>query len=112
MSREYHFYIVAMAPKNLVKKFLAAIWGMHCLSYEKEFKDRCGDVVVPVDVIWYRGCSSMGVVPDETGISDQKREIWSECVEISFKLRDFIEEALELQEFGVIGAQLLESVFY
>lgn len=101
--------------KNLpVEEIFAAIEGALASAMKKQFKEGA-DVVVRIDRDTgnYVGVRRWEVVPDEHGIQEPEREeIYSDAVEDhpDIKVGDFIEEPLEPQEFGRIGAQIARQV--
>lgn len=116
MSRETIHFIDAIAhEKNLpVEEIFAAIEGALASAMKKQFKEGA-DVVVRIDrdTGQYVGVRRWEVVPDEHGIQEPERqEIFSDAVEDypDIKVGEFIEEPLEPQEFGRIGAQIAKQV--
>ncbi len=111
MSREILLLVDALAREKNVERevVFGALEGALASAMKKRFKEDA-DVRVSIDrqTGEHEGFRRWLVVPDEAGLQEpDKQELYSEAQEIvpGIEVGEYIEEPLEPEEFGRIGAQ-------
>ncbi|MGE4368356.1 MAG: transcription termination factor NusA [Burkholderiaceae bacterium] len=111
MSREILLLVDALArEKNVAREVVfGALEGALASAMKKRFKEDA-DIRVTIDRATgeHEGFRRWLVVPDEAGLQEpDQQELWSEAQERvpGIEVGDYIEEPLEPEEFGRIGAQ-------
>jgi len=111
MSREILLLVDALAREKNVERevVFSALEGALASAMKKRFKEDA-DIRVSIDRTTgeHEGYRRWLVVPDEAGLQEpDKQELYSEAQEIvpGIEVGDYIEEPLEPEEFGRIGAQ-------
>jgi N utilization substance protein A len=111
MSREILLLVDALArEKNVAREVVfGALEGALASAMKKRFKEDA-DVRVSIDRVTgeHAGFRRWLVVPDEAGLQEpDQQELLSDAQEVSpgIQVGEYIEESLEPEEFGRIGAQ-------
>ncbi|MBF6617471.1 transcription termination factor NusA [Pollutimonas thiosulfatoxidans] len=111
MSREILLLVDALArEKNVTREVVfGALENALASAMKKRFKEDA-DIRVTIDRVTgeHEGYRRWLVVPDDAGLQEpDQQELYSDAQEIvpGIEVGDYIEEALEPEEFGRIGAQ-------
>lgn len=111
MSREILLLVDALArEKNVAREVVfSALENALASAMKKRFKEDA-DIRVTIDRTTgeHEGYRRWLVVPDDAGLQEpDQQELYSEAQEIApgIEVGDYIEESLEPEEFGRIGAQ-------
>jgi transcription termination factor NusA/transcription termination factor NusA, C-terminal duplication len=111
MSREILLLVDALAREKNVERevVFGALESALASAMKKRFKEDA-DIRVSIDrhTGEHEGFRRWLVVPDEAGLQEPDRqELYSEAIEIvpGIQIGEYIEEPLEPEEFGRIGAQ-------
>src|SRR5690554_371362 len=111
MSREILLLVDALArEKNVTREVVfGALENALASAMKKRFKEDA-DIRVTIDRVTgeHEGYRRWLVVPDDAGLQEpDQQELYSDAQEVvpGIEVGDYIEEALEPEEFGRIGAQ-------
>lgn len=111
MSREILLLVDALArEKNVAREVVfGALENALASAMKKRFKEDA-DIRVTIDRVTgeHEGYRRWLVVPDDAGLQEpDQQELYSDAQEIApgIEVGDYIEESLEPEEFGRIGAQ-------
>ena len=111
MSREILLLVDALArEKNVAREVVfGALENALASAMKKRFKEDA-DIRVTIDRVTgeHEGYRRWLVVPDDAGLQEpDQQELWSDAQEIvpGIEVGEYIEESLEPEEFGRIGAQ-------